>query len=89
MVVAAAVVAVASWGFVGGTVACLGCRPNVVVVVAAVGAASCLVASFFVVVAVAGSCPANGVVVAVASFEEAYLIVAWQTRRGNSVVRFA
>ena len=87
MVVAAAVVAVASWGFVGGTVACLGCRPNVVVV-AAVGAA-CLVASFFVVVAVAASCPANDVVVAVASFEEAYLIVAWQTRRGNSVVRFA
>lgn len=88
MVVAAAVVAVASWGFVGGTVACLGCRPNVVVV-AAVGAASCLVASFFVVVAVAASCPANDVVVAVASFEEAYLIVAWQTRRGNSVVHFA
>ena len=88
MVVAAAVVAVASWGFVGGTVACLGCRPNVVVV-AAVGAASCLVASFFVVVVVAASCPANDVVVAVASFEEAYLIVAWQTRRGNSVVRFA
>ena len=46
-------------------------------------------ASFFVVVAVAGSCPANDVVVAVASFEEAYLIVAWQTRRGNSVVHFA
>ena len=87
MVVAAAVVAVASWGFVGGTVACLGCRPNVVVV-AAVGAA-CLVASFFVVVVVAASCPANDVVVAVASFEEAYLIVAWQTRRGNSVVHFA
>ena len=53
------------------------------------GAASCLVASFFVVVAVAASCPANDVVVAVASFEEAYLIVAWQTRRGNSVVHFA
>lgn len=84
--VVAVVAAAASWGFVGGNVACLGCRPNVVV--AAAAGVACLVASFFV--SVAGSCRANVVVavVAVASFE-AYLIVARQTRRGNSVVRFA